>query len=141
MLNASLFDEYLHYKDKNPGQARLIRESVSLVVREVAATEEQLASFIDSLNGQPTYRVQHLIHCFNTNCQDSATKSVVTFGSNSSLSEFKIGLKKFLINLCTHSVEYEPLLQLYRRSYESYKKSLVYPSEKLFEHCSLFHLS
>lgn len=68
MLNASLFDEYLHYKDKNPGQARLIRESVSLVVKEVAATEEQLANFIDLLNGQPTYRVQHLIQCFNTNC-------------------------------------------------------------------------
>ena len=51
MLNASLFDEYLNYKDKNPGQARLIRESVSLVVKEVAATEDQLANFIDSLNG------------------------------------------------------------------------------------------
>ena len=57
ILNASLFDEYLNYKDKNPGQARLIRESVSLVVKEVAATEDQLANFIDSLNGQPTYRV------------------------------------------------------------------------------------
>ena len=51
ILNASLFDEYLNYKDKNPGQARLIRESVSLVVKEVAATEDQLANFIDSLNG------------------------------------------------------------------------------------------
>jgi hypothetical protein len=74
--------------------------------------------------------------------QDRPIKSLIHMYFSStihkSLTELKLRTKQQLLFLWEEASEYEPILSLYRRQLETYKRSTSLSTEKLIEHKEIF---